>query len=229
MCENRKVKKMLKHVREFCLLVLVAFALSVSGCGKSEEQPAAPGKPAQPAAAQPKPTQPQQGTAVSRSGTAQPAKKAPAAGTQPKRTPPRAPRQPLKKVPLDDNAKLLEKKRAELNNTAWDIDVVRMADKERVRTPDRLVFFDKKVYSEKFQAKGYKASNYSMRIQPDGSVIWETMQTKEGEGQLFLRGNLRKDLMDGMMVKHPVKGKNEDFAFVSTAHNKITAPPAQRK
>jgi len=118
----------------------------------------------------------------------------------------------------------IEEKRTALDGTKWDIDVVRMADKGRKREPDKLIFVNNKVYVEKFKAQGYRASNYSLRMEPDGTAVWETMQSREdGDGVLFLKGEWREkkdgkdEKMGGVIIRHPKKGKNEDFAFISTA------------
>lgn len=121
-------------------------------------------------------------------------------------------------VPVVD---LTEEKRKALDGTEWDIDIVRMADTKKKKESDKLRFVNNKVYIEKFDAQGYHASNYSLRVQPDGVVVWETMQTSEDGSTLFLRGDWRGERMTGIIVKHPKKGKNEDFAFVSTGSRKL--------
>lgn len=131
----------------------------------------------------------------------------------------------------DPAAKLVEQKCAALDGTEWDIDIMRMAGTEKRKEPDKLRFVNNKVYIKKFDELGYHASNYSLRVQPGGVVVWETMQTGEDGSILFLRGDWRGERMNGIIVKRPKKGKNEDFAFVSTGNRKLdeTALEAEKE
>lgn len=120
----------------------------------------------------------------------------------------------------------VETKQSELNNTEWAINITALADKNRKAEPDALRFVDKKVYSLRFESQGYARSNYTLRVKPNGTAIWETMQTKTGEGVLFWRGDWRDDKMTGVLTRIPKRGKKEEFYFVSTAVKKIEEAPS---
>ena len=123
------------------------------------------------------------------------------------------------KDPSTQTAELAEEKRVALGGTEWDIDVVHtVGANKKITTPDKLRFIGGRVYIEKFKARGYRASNYSSRVQPDGTVVWETMQTGKDGSKLFLRGKWRGESMSGVIMERLKKeGKTEKFTFVSTA------------
>jgi hypothetical protein len=128
----------------------------------------------------------------------------------------------------EKRSRLIEKKRAELDNTKWRISVTSLSEKKGGEPKsDTLRFINRKVASEIFEPKGYPASNYTMRIEPDGTVIWETMQTKEGGGVVFWRAECRGDAMKGIISKHPKEGGHEDFSFISISSKKIEETSSQ--
>lgn len=116
----------------------------------------------------------------------------------------------------------LEQKRAELDNMEWRINVTPLSEGKGVEPKsDTLKFVNGKVVSKVFESKGYGASNYTIRVESDGTVVWETMQTKEGGGVIFWRAEHRGNVMKGVISKHPKEGKNEDFSFSSISSKKI--------
>lgn len=127
----------------------------------------------------------------------------------------------------EKKVRLIEKKRAELNNTEWRISVTSLSGEKGEPKSDTLRFINRKVVSEVFESKGYPASNYTMRIESDGTVVWETMQTKEGEGVVFWRAECRDDVMKGIISKHPKGGGHEDFSFISISSKKIEKTSSQ--
>ncbi|MBP7216666.1 MAG: hypothetical protein KBA46_05205 [Candidatus Omnitrophica bacterium] len=81
---------------------------------------------------------------------------------------------------------------------------------------DMLTVKDGRVSAKGLLARGYQESNYTMSVMNDGTVIWETMQKSKLEGGvLFLRGELRGDVLTGFMTLQPAKGKREDYSFTS--------------
>lgn len=144
------------------------------------------------------------------SGTKQP--KSPNAANVKKPQPPKV---------LDNKAKPIEDARDALDNTEWDVNITSLTEKKKNSRTDTLRFVDKKFYSVSFDSQGYHISNYSLRIKPDGMIVWETMQTKEGEGVLFWRGEWRNGKMTGVISKQPQEGESESFNFKSTGSRKI--------
>ena len=123
------------------------------------------------------------------------------------------------KDPSTQTAEPAEEKRVALGGTQWDINVVHtVGANKKITTPDKLRFIGGRVYIEKFKAQGYRSSNYSSRVQSDGTVVWETMQTGRDGSKLFLRGKWRGESMSGVITKRLKKGdESKKFTFVSTA------------
>jgi len=139
-------------------------------------------------------------------------------------------------VVVDEREKeriLAREKKAELNNTRWQI-VLSAVSGETNKYPktDTLTFSNNKIASEQFGALGYPATNYTVRIDPDGTVVWETMKTKPGEGVIFFRGERRdKKFMQGSITIKPEKGgESTSFNFISKRFERLeVAAPVQQE
>jgi hypothetical protein len=117
-----------------------------------------------------------------------------------------------------------EQARAALNGTRWAITWTSTAGGEAAAKPakDTISFEERQVSSERLVKAGYPSSNYSLTIAGDGMTIWETMQTKEGEGVAFWRGEVQGDTMRGVLSKHPLEGATEDYTL---SGRRISGPP----
>lgn len=109
---------------------------------------------------------------------------------------------------------LLAKKRAELNNTEWNVTMAPMNGKGRAEA-DTLSFANDKVVSKNLAAGGFGPSNFTLRMQDDGTVTWETMQSSEKQGIAFWRGDLKDGIMRGVLSKRDKNNNSSDFSFVS--------------
>jgi hypothetical protein len=117
---------------------------------------------------------------------------------------------------------LIEKKREELNNTEWSIEINLISGKGK-KVSDILVFKDKQITVESYNKRGFPYTSYSLSIQRDGTVVWETMQTSEKSGVVFWRGELDPN-MENMrgVFSHQIDANNkEDYSFISTSKKKI--------
>jgi hypothetical protein len=66
---------------------------------------------------------------------------------------------------------------------------------------------------------GYPSSNYSVSVEDNNKIVWETMQTSD-TGVVSWRGEIEQDKMTGIFSLRE-KGKSpQDFAFVSVAHKR---------
>jgi hypothetical protein len=81
---------------------------------------------------------------------------------------------------------------------------------------DVLTFKDGRVSSQHLTAMGFGSSNYTLTVQDDMSS-WETMQRTEKEDLAFWRGELRGDLLTGVMNMHTAKGAVEEYSFGMSA------------
>jgi hypothetical protein len=117
---------------------------------------------------------------------------------------------------------MLAKKRQELNNTEWGIQLNPVSGKGKKET-DTAVFQNSEVVFTNFSKKGFPESSYALSVQEDGTLIWETMQTSEKSGINFWRGEVSPDLqsMRGFM-NHQIDDKNrEEFSFFSSSKKNL--------
>ena len=114
-----------------------------------------------------------------------------------------------------EKAEREKKAAAGLNQTEWAVEMIPVSGSREAKRPvkDTLFFEGGKVTSKRLVDSGYPGSNYTLTVEDDGAVVWETMQTKEGEGVAFWRGELRGEEMRGILSKHPVKGDPMDLSF----------------
>lgn len=119
--------------------------------------------------------------------------------------------------------------RAALDGTSWTMEL--RSDATGKTRQDTLRFSGRTVGSDWMTKTGYGTSNYSMRVEDDGLVIWETMQSKEGEGLAFWRGELGSAsgmTMSGTLSRQPTQGDTESFSFSATKLAAVQpVPPAQ--
>lgn len=124
--------------------------------------------------------------------------------------------------------------RAKMEGTSWALEVSPLSGAGKIKEQkDTVSFTARQVTSEKLSKAGYPSSNYSVTIGDDGVVVWETMQTKDGAGVAFWRGEFHDATMRGVLSKHPLEGAAEDFSFVGrevagkaveAGDQKLTAP-----
>ncbi|MBU0548717.1 MAG: hypothetical protein KJ838_00095, partial [Candidatus Omnitrophica bacterium] len=99
-----------------------------------------------------------------------------------------------KKIPelqviVDVKQALIEKKRKLLNNTKWEIELSLLTGKGKKQS-DIITFSNNQIASANLIRSGFSATNYTLTIQEDVAVIWETMQTSEKSGIAFWRGEV---------------------------------------
>jgi hypothetical protein len=118
----------------------------------------------------------------------------------------------------------VNKKKAELNGTQWSVETKPMSGKGRAEK-DVLSFADNKISSRNMAARGYGATNFSLRLLEDNETYaWETMQISEKEGVAFWRGDIGPDgVMRGVVSLRDKKNVVSDFNFHSMEVSK-TAP-----
>ena len=114
---------------------------------------------------------------------------------------------------------------AGLNGTIWEIELTPMSGEPGKRSIKETLRFDQgTVTAEHLASEGYPASNFTLTIGHDEIPIWETMQTIEGKGVVFWRGELHGQTLSGVLSKHPVEGATEDYAFVGRPSAGSSAP-----
>ncbi len=134
-------------------------------------------------------------------------------------------KQEAEKLKLDaEKAKraLIEKRRREINNNEWAIDLFKLSGKGK-KEAETIIFKDNQVLVGNFSKRGFAATNYSLSIQGDGTLVWETMQSSEKSGIAFWRGELSSDMqsMRGVLSFQINDKTREEYSFVSTEKKAI--------
>jgi hypothetical protein len=113
---------------------------------------------------------------------------------------------------------LIEQRRKEIDNIEWELQLVPLAGKGKALS-ETAIFKDRQVSFVEFGKKGFNPSNFSLKIQEDDIIVWETMQTAEKSGVIFWRGEINPDLqkMRGVISHQISDKKKEDYSFVSTS------------
>ncbi len=108
----------------------------------------------------------------------------------------------------------------ELDGTEWTIEV-----KSKDKTVAPAVYFDKLEFkghmliSKEMAVKGFESSNYTVTIQNDGTLLWETMQRNAAGDVVFWRGETTRDnKMSGVLSKAPVGGSPQEVFFTSAGY-----------
>ena len=91
---------------------------------------------------------------------------------------------------------------AQLAGTAWDIQVaVASGIGAKPAQEDELLFDSGKVASKLLSTQGFSATNYSLTLEPDGTVKWETMATGKSGEIICWQGQVSGQQMQGMMTR----------------------------
>lgn len=102
----------------------------------------------------------------------------------------------------------------------WTIYLTAMGQKKAGQETDMLNFAEGKLSSKNLSGKGYPASNCTITVQPNGTIIWETMQTAEKGEMAFWRGELEGQVMRGVLSLQPLKGQARGFSFTNVSSTK---------
>ena len=114
-----------------------------------------------------------------------------------------------------------------LNGTEWAIELSPMyGGKAKPALKDSLRFDNGQITSASLSKEGYAGTNCTVTVGEDGVPVWETMQTSEGKGVVFWRGELYGDTMRGILSKHPIEGNTEDYSFTGKQSGAAAAPSA---
>lgn len=112
----------------------------------------------------------------------------------------------------------IAKARKVLAGTVWTVVTTLQGTKRPETGTETFTFTDRRVTTLNLANLGYAAdgSNYSVTCESDGAIIWETMQKDaEGKGEVLLRGDLRGNIMTGVIDIHPARGARKIYYFTS--------------
>jgi len=109
--------------------------------------------------------------------------------------------------------RIIEEKRAELNNTQWVIEILPLGEKGKPEG-DVLSFSENKVSSKNLAAAGFEPTEFRLSVKDDGTVVWEAMQRSEKGDVMLWRGDILGGVMSGVLNRRDENGKVIDFSFV---------------
>ena len=102
-----------------------------------------------------------------------------------------------------------------LVGTSWDVQVMPMdGSGAKAIQADELRFGAGKVTSSLLSAQGFSEANYSLTLQPDGTVLWETMQTARSGEVVCWRGEWNGERMQGVITRQLPGQAASNFSFV---------------
>lgn len=135
--------------------------------------------------------------------------------------------EPAKPEP-DKTRSLREKKKRELNDSQWEIEVLPLNGKG-AKESDVITIKDNKFSSEEFAKKGFEPSNFTLSLQDDVFPVAETMQSSEKEGTVFWRVEFDSTLVSckGIISQQLPGNKSEDYSFISTAKRPVLNVPVK--
>ena len=136
---------------------------------------------------------------------------------------------------LEKKREMIKKAKDDFNNTIWEIEIrktgVGKKQKKAKIEKDILRFQNYKFVSDKLALSDFTPTNYTVRLKRKDNdiVIWETMQTSEKEGIAFWRGEIKNDVMRGVLSWHINKKTIEDYAFTSVKKEVIAGAELPKK
>lgn len=124
-----------------------------------------------------------------------------------------------------DKQKTEEDRRAELNNSEWDINIYAKGADPSKPEKDKLVFRDGTLLFKSFGDKGYPAAGYSLVVDStlEGGT-WESNILGKDEARLSVRGDWRKSVMNGVMTEQLKDEKTYKTYYFSSQVKKVLTP-----
>lgn len=109
---------------------------------------------------------------------------------------------------------LIKNKKAFLNNSRWQIEVMPLKGGEK--TSDYLIFKDLKIGVESLLKKGFSYTNYTLTLKGNGNMVVETMQTSSEGKVVFIKAEVSSDgkSLRGVM-SFPEGATHKDYSFSS--------------
>ncbi len=113
--------------------------------------------------------------------------------------------------------KKIAEKKEELNGTKWEVNLHSNDPKAKYKK-DTLTFQNNQVRSSNNADRGFSPTNYtvSMPSQDPEVALWETMQTGPDGFVIFMRGEWKKDMMNGSITEQLEGGKNQEYNFTTS-------------
>ena len=115
-----------------------------------------------------------------------------------------------------------------LAGTLWHVQIRPMsADVSVAAQTDQLQFESGTVISTLLSAQGFPGTNYSLTLQSDGTVLWETMQTGPRGEVVCWRGEWDGRAMRGILTRQVPDQPAANFSFIGIVAPQRDAVGAQ--
>ena len=100
----------------------------------------------------------------------------------------------------------------DLENVEWQIRIISLSDGKVFN--DIVWFKEGKFISRNYSQRNYDPSDYSLLIEDENKIIWETTQAVSGE-TVSWSGEIKRREMEGRLRLRSSTGEARDFSFVS--------------
>jgi hypothetical protein len=105
---------------------------------------------------------------------------------------------------------------APISGTMWDIQLYTIsADGKMTPIQDKIHFDGKSFNSNYLSSKGFYPSNYTVRMNKNGSITWETVQRNSQGEMVSWHGDWQGNRMEGVMSYQSENSNAKDFSFMS--------------
>lgn len=109
---------------------------------------------------------------------------------------------------------LVQAKKAELMGTGYQVKYELVEGSGKLAT-DVVSFENNKVTFEELAALGYGPSNFTVHVEVDGTVTFDSMQVADDGSKAFLHGELYDGLMSGRLTLEDKKEIITKYSFKS--------------
>jgi len=121
----------------------------------------------------------------------------------------------------------LKQAQEKINDTAWQVRLMRIGEGKKETYNDELCFVDNKFESKKMLKDGFSETNVTLSLKGENIVVWETMQTDAKGNLAFWKGEIEGEVMRGVLSLQPQKGAVKDYSFVSISKETISKEKVQ--
>ncbi|MDD5730521.1 MAG: transposase [Candidatus Omnitrophica bacterium] len=122
------------------------------------------------------------------------------------------------KVPKAEQKPVTQtQKQEEWRVREWDVKLTPVSGGETAN--DTLNFVEGRFISARLYSLGYQSSNYTVVLDSNGKVVWETMQSAEN-GTASWHGEIEHDKMNGILSLRQEGKEPQDFSFISTGYRR---------
>jgi len=106
---------------------------------------------------------------------------------------------------------------SDFRSSEWQIKMTASVSKEELA--DTVSFVEGKFISAKMNELGFPSSNYSITVEDDDKIIWETFQSCP-DGVASWRGEISEGKMSGVVSLRQKDKEPQDFSFISLKHRR---------